>query len=31
VTIQMKVIEQYFHVVLFNMLCEVVITFEVFG
>jgi len=28
VTIQMKAIEQYFPVVLFNMLCNVVLTFE---
>ena len=28
VTIQMKAIEQYFPVVLFNMLCKVVLTFE---
>ena len=28
VTIQMKVIEQYFPVVLFIMLCKVVLTFE---
>ena len=28
VTIQMKATEQYFHVVLFIMLCKVVLTFE---
>ena len=27
-TIQMKAIEQYFHVVLFIMLCKVVLTFK---
>ena len=28
VTIQMKAIEQHFHVVLFIMLCKVVLTFK---
>ena len=28
VTIQMKATEQYFPVVLFNMLCKMVLTFE---
>ena len=28
VTIQMKATEQYFHVVLFVMLCKVILTFE---
>jgi len=31
VTIQMKAIEQYFHVVLFNMLYKVVLTFKSVG
>jgi len=31
VTIQMKAIEQYFHVVLFLMLCKVVLTFKAVG
>ena len=31
VTIQMKAIEQYFHVVLFIRLCKVVLTFQSVG